>query len=47
LIDFADENNKTIKFIPDTKEIFQKFEDFLWDFPSSFDTTNHTSWTGK
>ena len=24
LIDFADENNKTIKFIPDTKEIFSK-----------------------
>jgi putative colanic acid biosynthesis UDP-glucose lipid carrier transferase len=42
LIDFADENNKTIKFIPDTKEIFQKFED-RYDFPSSFDTTNHTS----
>ncbi len=24
LVDFADENNKTIKFIPDTKEIFSK-----------------------
>ena len=24
LVDFADENNKTIKFIPDTKEIFTK-----------------------
>lgn len=24
IIDFADENNKTIKFIPDTKEIFSK-----------------------
>jgi putative colanic acid biosynthesis UDP-glucose lipid carrier transferase len=24
LIDFADENNRTIKFIPDTKEIFSK-----------------------
>lgn len=24
LIDFADENNKTLKFIPDTKEIFSK-----------------------
>jgi putative colanic acid biosynthesis UDP-glucose lipid carrier transferase len=34
LIDFADENNKTIKFIPDTKEIFQKFEDRFYEiFP--------------
>jgi peptidase E len=33
LIDFADEN-KTIKFIPDTKEIFQKFEDRFYEiFP--------------
>jgi putative colanic acid biosynthesis UDP-glucose lipid carrier transferase len=24
LVEFADENNKTIKFIPDTKQIFSK-----------------------
>jgi putative colanic acid biosynthesis UDP-glucose lipid carrier transferase len=32
LIEFADENNKTIKFIPDTKEILTKFKIDYYDF---------------
>jgi hypothetical protein len=46
LIDFADENFITIKFIPDTKEVLQEFKNWLLRFLSGFiPCINGARWT--